>query len=207
MGQHVQAEKFLKKSLEILPNNIDALNGLANVYSYTKDHEKDVMYRTAVLIIQPDNQEALVGIANSYTSLKKFDEAIKQYDAVLEINQLNVNAIIGKGNVFMDLRKYEKALTYYEYAQSIDSDNVNALRGKSLAYVNLGEYEEAKKLDDEIKKQILDNIDGNPKSQNNEKIPSWVKNTFGWYYEDKISEREMISAIKFLIEKKIIILE
>ena len=109
--------------------------------------------------------------------------------------------MIDKGNVFMDLREYEEALTYYEYALSVDSDNSNALRGKSIAYVNLGEYEKAEKIDDEIK-QTFNNMDENSNSQNNEKIPSWVKNTFGWYHEDKISENEMISAIKFLIEKK-----
>lgn len=39
------------------------------------------------------------------------------------------------------------------------------------------------------------------------KIPEWVKNIFVWYGEGKISEDEVLNAIKFLISKGIINLE
>ena len=39
------------------------------------------------------------------------------------------------------------------------------------------------------------------------KIPNWVKDIFGWYYLDKISEDEVISAIKYLVTKNIIKLD
>jgi len=35
-------------------------------------------------------------------------------------------------------------------------------------------------------------------------IPSWIKNTAGWWAEDKISESEFLRAIEYLIENKII---
>ena len=38
------------------------------------------------------------------------------------------------------------------------------------------------------------------------RIPDWVKNVFSWYSEDKVSENEVLNAIKFLINKEIIIL-
>lgn len=38
-------------------------------------------------------------------------------------------------------------------------------------------------------------------------VPAWVKNTAKWYGEDKISEREFLTAIEWLIENKIIILD
>ena len=39
------------------------------------------------------------------------------------------------------------------------------------------------------------------------RIPNWIKETFGWYSEDKIAEQEMISALEFLIKKNIIKIE
>ncbi len=39
------------------------------------------------------------------------------------------------------------------------------------------------------------------------KIPAWVKNVFSWYSQDKISEDEVINAIKFLVQNGIIQLE
>ena len=38
-----------------------------------------------------------------------------------------------------------------------------------------------------------------------EKIPDWVKNIFGWYAQDQVSEDELLNAIKYLINEKILI--
>ena len=37
-----------------------------------------------------------------------------------------------------------------------------------------------------------------------EQVPSWVKNTAGWWATDVISETEFVNAIEFLINHKII---
>lgn len=42
--------------------------------------------------------------------------------------------------------------------------------------------------------------------ENAQKIPDWVKNTFILYADGSISENELISALKFLIEQEIIII-
>ena len=39
------------------------------------------------------------------------------------------------------------------------------------------------------------------------KIPEWVRNIFVWYADDAISEKELLNAIQFLINEKIIIVE
>jgi len=39
----------------------------------------------------------------------------------------------------------------------------------------------------------------------NQKIPSWVKNIFGWYAADQVSENELLEAIKYLINQKILV--
>ena len=40
-----------------------------------------------------------------------------------------------------------------------------------------------------------------------QKIPGWVKNIFVWYGQDLVSEDELLNAIKFLVQEKIIQLE
>ena len=40
-----------------------------------------------------------------------------------------------------------------------------------------------------------------------EKIPDWVKNIFGWYAADQVSEDELLNAIKYLIKEGILIVE
>ena len=39
------------------------------------------------------------------------------------------------------------------------------------------------------------------------KIPDWVKNIFGWYYLDRITEGEVIGAIQYLVKVDIIKLD
>ena len=40
--------------------------------------------------------------------------------------------------------------------------------------------------------------------ENIQKVPDWVRNIFIWYAEDKISEDELLNAIKFLVNQGII---
>jgi len=40
-----------------------------------------------------------------------------------------------------------------------------------------------------------------------QKIPDWVKNIFGWYAQDQISEDELLSAIKYLIDEGILVVK
>ncbi|MCE9653383.1 MAG: murein transglycosylase [Nitrosarchaeum sp.] len=47
-------------------------------------------------------------------------------------------------------------------------------------------------------------IQENIKNSNSKKIPDWVKNIFIWYGQDKISEDDVLNAIKFLINQEII---
>lgn len=43
------------------------------------------------------------------------------------------------------------------------------------------------------------------KESNQEKrVPDWIKNIFAWYVEDKVTEDELLEAIEFLINQNII---
>ena len=39
------------------------------------------------------------------------------------------------------------------------------------------------------------------------KIPEWVKNIFGWYAADQVSEDELLNAIKYLITEEILLVD
>jgi len=40
-----------------------------------------------------------------------------------------------------------------------------------------------------------------------ESIPDWVKNIFGWYAQDQVSEDELLNAIKYLIKTGILVVD
>ena len=39
----------------------------------------------------------------------------------------------------------------------------------------------------------------------NVKIPYWVKDTTGWWIDEKISDKEFVTALEYLIKKGIIL--
>ena len=45
---------------------------------------------------------------------------------------------------------------------------------------------------------------GFPPNVFGEYVPDWVKNTAGWWADDKISETEFVNAIEFLVKENII---
>ena len=50
-------------------------------------------------------------------------------------------------------------------------------------------------------------LDAGPSVESIKKIPDWVKNIFGWYSQDKVSEDELLGAIKYLIDEGILVVD
>jgi hypothetical protein len=55
-----------------------------------------------------------------------------------------------------------------------------------------------------VEESIANSIANEPQLENTPKIPDWVKNIFILYADGSITENELISALKFLIEQGII---
>lgn len=73
-------------------------------------------------------------------------------------------------------------------------DRVQKLIERSAYYAQL-EIDESKKEAEKGK------IDPNPVGDNrNQKIPSWVRNIFIWFGENKVTEDDVINAIRHLIK-------
>ena len=70
------------------------------------------------------------------------------------------------------------------------------------------------RTDDQVKREYLGEtipqrniVSSESQMQESDKIPTWVKNVFGWYYMDRVSESELINAIEHLIKTNVITLE
>jgi len=50
-------------------------------------------------------------------------------------------------------------------------------------------------------------LDAGPADTTIQKIPDWVKNIFIWFGQDKVSEAELLNAIKYLVQQDVIILD
>ena len=78
-------------------------------------------------------------------------------------------------------------------------------------YAELGTYKASATYKDEIiGTQLFDLVDDDTNITQNSsitqtpKIPSWAKNIFVWYGQDKVSEDELLNAIEFLLNDGLI---
>ena len=88
---------------------------------------------------------------------------------------------------------------YFELFHSLDK------------YAEVGKYKATATYKDEIIGiQLFELIDDDTSIMQNSsinqtpKIPSWAKNIFVWYGQDKISEDELLTAIEFLVNDGLI---
>tara|TARA_B100000029_G_scaffold225391_1_gene223205 strand:- start:417 stop:911 length:495 start_codon:yes stop_codon:yes gene_type:complete len=96
-------------------------------------------------------------------------------------------------------RVYPTGTGYFEFFHSLDR------------YAELGTYKVIAEYKDETIGVLLfdlvedhQTITENSSLNQMPKIPSWAKNIFIWYGQDKISEDELLTAIEFLINDGLI---
>jgi len=139
-----QAIGYYDKSLQIEPNNVDALNGKGKAINHLRNparfNEAVELFDTA-LLIEPNNMDALNGKGNSLLSIKKPNQAIDLFDKVLSIEPNNVDALSGKGNAYFNLEIYGKAITYFNMALKLDPGNSVNKKLITQSFKNLSDEE------------------------------------------------------------------
>lgn len=83
------AEKYYNSALEISPNCIDALTGLANLFSCSldsNDKRKALGYLTRALEIEPDGAYLYEDRAILKVTLGEYDSALEDLEKILELN-------------------------------------------------------------------------------------------------------------------------
>ena len=109
----------------------------------------------------------------------------------------------------------EVTFSFYQLSQSKPQEcsihfTLSTFEGKGLETIVADYYLEQS----EIKQQTTNKLNNSPQLTNElssntpqikKNIPIWVKNIFGWYAADQVSEVELLNAIKYLIDEKILI--
>ena len=169
----------------------------------------------------------LYNMANEHLANGELREAIKTYDEILVISPDNIDAVVMKGVALSNIEQHKQSMKEFYTVLAKKPENVLALVGMGVGFGNFGEYKEAQKYFDNankmspenhvilnykdfaetvVKKYPYNEVD-KPKFFTIElvdEVPVWVKNTAGWWADDKISDSEFITSIQFLIKNNII---
>ena len=151
--------------------------------------------QTPILEVEQSTYEKLSGQGLVTKFFGYIDETTKGTRVLLTITTPNGTEI--------ENRIYPSSDGYFEVFQSLDK------------HAEPGAYDVTATYHDEIIGNVSFDLvdDGNysvtsqSEIKNDNQIPEWIKNIFVWYGNDLVTEKELISAIKFLVNDGIINLE
>ena len=149
------AEKLLKQSLTLAPQNSEALRLLGVTFAFKKDLQQALKELDKALKVDPNNWLAHSNRGNVLKDLNKFDAALKSYDRTIALQPNYAEAYNNKGNLYQVLKQYEEAVKSYDKAIALQpnyaeaySNTGNAFKKLNLLDLALAAYEKAMELGD-----------------------------------------------------------
>lgn len=151
----VEAEKAFQKSIEIEPDNEDALTGLALVYSNLGDHKKSTDLLEKVAAKSP-GMRTLLALAQGYEQMRDFKLASETLKKAVTMSPGNSEVRRALAQTLIYAEKYDEALKeYQELVEDDPRDSASWLRVSQI-YRQQRKMKEAREAADKAK-----SLDGN----------------------------------------------
>ena len=169
------------KALEINPNSVLALNGIATGFGNFGEYSEAERYFKKSLAIEPNNdviQNYLVSIQNikKKYALDSFEDPTKKPVFLKQLEEKTIPSWI-KNNA-----------GWWSAGEISDDDFISGI-----------EYL--------IKNRIISITSENSKENLLDTIPSWIKNNAGWWSAGEISDDDFLSGITYLVKNNIIMVD
>ena len=168
--------------------------------------------------------------ANDHFMLGEYHQAIEIYDEILDISPTSTKTLLMKGIALSNLERHKSSILQFYKVNQQDPQNISALVGLGVGFGNFGEYkqalvyfEQAYELQPEnhiiknyyefatntVKKYPYNEVEKPEVFTLNipETVPTWIKNTAGWWATDKIPDEEFLKGIDFLIDNGLLVID
>ena len=168
--------------------------------------------------------------ANEHFMIGEYHEAIELYDKILEISPSNAKTSLMKGIALDNLERHKASILEFYKVNQQDPENITALIGLGVGFGNYGEYKQALTYFEQAyelapENHVVENyyefaVNTVKKYPYNEAekpevftlnipqtVPSWIKNTAGWWATDKIPDEEFLKGINFLIDNGLLVID
>ncbi|MBN1223346.1 MAG: tetratricopeptide repeat protein [Candidatus Aminicenantes bacterium] len=132
IDRNTQAEKHLKKVLNIKPDELDAHLLLSAIYLNQRNYSSAVTTLKKIIELKPDLASAYSGLGEVYIKMRKWGEALAPLQKAAELNQEYKEAYFLMGTAYQELKAFEKAIEAYDNYLGRNPDK------KGEAYYQLG---------------------------------------------------------------------
>ena len=166
-GRYNDALVAYNWSLELRPDNLDALGNRGAAYGHLGRYDEALADFNRSLELRPDDPVALYNRGTAYAHLRRYDEALADFNRSLELRPDNPSALGNRGANYGHLGRYDEALANLNRSLELRPDNPDALYNlaclfslwekpnDALAYLEKAvgkdkEYRELSKTDEDL---------------------------------------------------------
>jgi tetratricopeptide (TPR) repeat protein len=144
-GKSAESKPYLKKAVELNPNDINAVSAYAFTLSQLKENEEAEIYLKRALLISPDDVNLLGTLGLIYNAQERWAECDSVYEQALRIDSLN--ALVNNNYAYSLSERglqLERALRMVKIAIDAEPENSSYLDTVGWIYFKMGNYDEAK---------------------------------------------------------------
>ena len=131
---------WLRKSLEINPNQADILVNLGAAFSEINEFDDALDYFSQAIKVDANNPLAHFNQGLTYGSLNQLDNALNSYKNALKIDPNYADALNGIGRIYHIKKEYYQAIEYYDKAIKYQYNHAGFFYNKAMALNNLKEH-------------------------------------------------------------------
>ncbi len=138
-----EAEKYLSKAKEILPDNSELFNLYGMLYEKKNEIDRAIQSYKKSIELNPENIDAHINLGNLYYRVKEYDSALNEYLAVLKINPENDVALYNSGIIYYKKNRLNKSLEMFLKSEKYIKNYPPLYFNIARVYYYLGRYKKS----------------------------------------------------------------
>lgn len=144
MNNSGKAAKFLKRIIELKPNDLQVLTQLASVYSDQRDFSSAISTYKKITEISPGRDDAYYGLGLVYLKMMNWKDAITPLTKAVELNPKNNEAYFYIATAHQELKEFAQAAeAYKKFIATNPEQPYEAYNNLGRCLMEMGQYSEA----------------------------------------------------------------
>ncbi|RIB21695.1 hypothetical protein C2G38_2298816 [Gigaspora rosea] len=143
MKRYGESLSDLNTSLEIEPNNAEALRIRGETCHNMNKYEESLADLNKSLKIEPNNADALRIRGETYRKMNRYGESLSDLNISLEIEPNNAGGLRIRGETYRMMNRYEESLADLNKSLEIEPNHAEALSNCGETYRMMNRYEES----------------------------------------------------------------
>jgi predicted O-linked N-acetylglucosamine transferase (SPINDLY family) len=143
-GTHVdEAEKFLRRAVEVQPGSAEAHSNLGLAYARLKRFEEARACQEMAIVLKPNFPTALTNLGSMLLCLGRYELALEAHDRAIRLKPDYADAYGDRGMALWLLERIREADESFDRALALQPLNLGALLGKAMVSKRLRRFDAA----------------------------------------------------------------